>query len=281
METSERTTPALREVGAAITQISSPVCELIASMSQLDAHAIGVWNSIETAVHLTQTWEVDLAVAADSLTPQQRTMHMSTDTDALDAITQRWVREDPERNPEVLAGRILDAAHGLVAELGRADPNRWVTWVGGMQLPLCAVAAHVVEESLVHGRDIARSQGRRWTIDRELARVAVERFVFAVLETVDPSVIVDREAAGGLNGVIEFRVRHSGQLYFALDHGDLRVSRVHRGTVDAHASVTPAAFLLSFVNRANPVHHVLTGKMRVWGRRPWLLGQLARVMRTP
>lgn len=273
--------PVLDEVRDAIEEVVPRICRLVRSTERPDASAIGVWSAVETAVHLMQTMEADIGAVTESFSAQDRARFEDLELQQLDELTQGMVREEPERDPGELARRMAEAADALAAELGAAGDDRLVTWLGGMQLPLSAVGAHVVEEALVHGRDIARSQGRRWPIEPSHAAVAVGRFLFRVMEATDPAGFVDADAAAGFNAAFEFRVRGTGRFYFVFEEGALRVERAYTGPVDVHVSADPATFLLVQLNRTKPLRPALTGRMVVWGRRPWLLGRLSQLVKGP
>lgn len=276
-----RIDPELGEVADAIDDLVPRVGDLIRSIERPEAPAVGVWSAVETAVHLTHTAELDLGAAAGSLSAERRSVLEGTDLRGLDERTQRMVREDLDRDLDRVAKRFEEAALAVAEELSRATHDRSVTWLGGSVLPLSALGAHVVEESLVHGRDIARSQGRRWPIEFEHAAMAVGRFVFAVMEAMDTQAVVDAEKTAGFSACYEFRVRGAGRIYFVFDDGAFRVERAWTGPIDVHVSADPATFLLVTLNRAGKLRPALTGRMRVWGRRPWLMGRLSQLVQSP
>lgn len=138
-----------------------------------------------------------------------------------------------------------------------------------------------IEESLVDGRDIARSQRRRWPIARADAKVAVGGFVLAVMEAMDPAGFVHSDDAAGFSAVYEFRIRGATRIYLVFDDGTLKVEGSRTGPVDVHVSAEPAAFLLTSLSRTSPLRYALTGRMVVWGRRPWLMARLGHLLRGP
>jgi hypothetical protein len=273
--------PVLDEVRTAIGEILPQVCGLVTAIARPDAPCLGVWNAVETAVHLMQTMEADVAALTRSFSAEQRAAFEGSELRSLDEMTQRMVRDEAERDPVVLGRRMAAAGEALTAVLDGAEDDRAVTWLGGMVLPLSAIGAHVVEESLVHGRDIARSQERGWPIDRAHATTAVGRFVLPMMEAMNPADSVDTAAAAGLNAAFDFRIRRTGRLAFVFVDGSLHVERDFAGRADVHISADPAAFLLVFLNRAHPLRAALTGQLAVWGRRPWLMPRLSQVVKGP
>lgn len=272
---------ALDEVAKAIRAIGPQVCDLVAAIDTPGAAAVGVWSGIETAVHLMQTMELDQKAALDAFTPDERAQLSAGDLKTLDQFTQRMVEEEPERDPDVLAARMAKAADAIAAELSVSEADREITWLGGMRLPLSAVGAHVVEESVVHGLDIARSQGRTWRPGGELARIAVADFVVPIMLATDPNQLLDHEAAAGLDATFEVRLRGAGRLFFVFDRGRLTITESWDGPVDVHFTADAGPFLFLMMQRRGPLRSALTGRFVVWGRRPWLMSRFAQLMKGP
>ena len=50
---------------------------------------------------------------------------------------------------------------------------------------------------------------------------------------------------------------------------------------DVHIAADPAVMWLLMFNRMRPLGPALRGQLRVWGRRPWRLRRLMRLLQTP
>jgi hypothetical protein len=75
------------------------------------------------------------------------------------------VSADPERNLSVLAGRITDRASAYLAGLSGSSPHESRAWlVEGTEVPLVTLTCHLLNETIVHGWDMARGAGRPWPI---------------------------------------------------------------------------------------------------------------------
>lgn len=259
-------------------------CDLIASIDRPDAPAVGVWSAVETAVHLSQIAEADAGALTGEMDPAvEEAMgggpaHISE----LDRFTQEWVDREPERDPVVIAERLAGRADRVAAAIETDGADRSVRWLADALIPASAVGYHVVEECLVHGRDIARSQGRRWTIERDVCRDTVAGFVRPVLLAFPPGALVDPEAARGLTATVAVHLRGAGDdVVFVFDDGRLAIRDEWDGPVDVHLASRPREFLLLQLGRIGPLRAAVSGRVVVWGRRPWKLLAFMQAVQGP
>lgn len=280
------TLTATEEAAAAIREIVPRARELIAGIERPDARAIGVWNAVETALHMTQTAEADLAALTGEVDPAMQRVREETeaglsDISRLDAMTQEMVARDPERDPAAIGERLTKATDAVARAVETAEDDPLVEWLGGALIPTSTLGVHVVEECLVHGLDIARSQGRPWDVDPDLAALVMERFLIPVLFTMDPQTFVDPDGARGLTGTYEIRLRGVGSTFFVFRDGRLELADHWDGPVDARISAPPREFLLLQLERIGPIRAAIGGPMAVWGRRPWKLAGFMRAVQGP
>ena len=148
-------------------------------------------------------------------------------------------------------------------------------------LPPRVVLCHALEESLVHGHDIAAALGRRWEIKRRHGAVAVEGWVFPLLSAIPPDAFVAQTCDADLRATVQLRVRGGGTTFLCLRDRQLRLSGNIDGHVDGVIDAEPSALMLTFLRRQGILRQVATGKMVAWGRRPWLLPRALAAMSPP
>lgn len=236
--------------------------------------ALAQWDVADVATHLAQAWDLVPRLASGTAASPLN------DVWELSAATTSLVSDETERNLEVLADRIDACGGEFLATLDGADPAEPGPWlVRGVEMPLQLFVCHLLNESIVHGFDMARASGRPWPIEAEHAALALLGFVFPAVDALGQD-LVDQRAAAGLTATFDIRLRGgSGRVFFIFDDGTLRVEAPSSRRVDCHLSADPAAFLLVVWARTSQWSAIARGQITAWGRRPWLGPRLRTLMR--
>jgi hypothetical protein len=259
---------------AALASVVPRLTALIRSIRNPAAPAVGEWNAGDVAVHLAQAWETLTALARGDLNSP---LH---DPRELAELTTSMVRSDPARDLEEIAARIETAASAYLAT-PTTDPGPRPWLVEGTAVPASTFTCHVLNESLVHGYDIAHAEGRHWPIDPAHAGIALMGFAIPALSVVDPRFPVDQQHAAGVRACFDIRVRRTSRFFLVFDDGALSVEEPSQRSVDWHISAEPTTLFLLLWSRTSPWPGMLTGRMAAWGRRPWLGLRLPRMMNNP
>jgi uncharacterized protein (TIGR03083 family) len=222
------------------------------SLAELAAHVVSVVQWFED--YVTGRQQPPVAPAELPQFNDQR----------IDAIETRDLGE--------LAGLLEASAASYLEATADLPGDRPVPWYGGHTIDLATTHGIVTSELVVHGFDIARAVGAAWTIDRGDAIVAVLGGM-GVLPT-----LVDPEAAAGVTGGVEIRLRKGPRWRILLSDGALRIAPVDEGSVECYVSADPPAYLLLGFQRVPQWRPIVTGRVLTWGRRPWLAAQLPRLL---
>ena len=267
------------------------VTALLRSIQDPGIPAVGQWNVGELAMHLSQVWIAVPGLARRNLSRLYEAIpsiadvagdSLMQDMYELDGLTVLGVKSDSQRDPAVLADRIEQRAQEyLVACAGHSPDERRPWFVEGSTLPLSALTGHLLNETVMHGYDIARAAGRKWRIEPAHAAMVVRQFFVPVLRTLDPRVFVNGEKAAGLRATYDIRLRGHDRLHFIFDDGSLRVEEPASRPVDCHISADPAAFVMVFWARQSQWHAIAKGKLMAWGRKPWLGPRFRPLLRNP
>ncbi|MDQ3825397.1 MAG: SCP2 sterol-binding domain-containing protein [Actinomycetota bacterium] len=250
--------------------------------------ALGQWNLGEVAMHLSQVWGGVSGLARQDLT-LFRELVPSLAGAAGDAplrnigelgeMTVLAVQSDPERHPRVLADRIEAQAQEYFSACVGADPQAARPWlVHGATVDQSMLTYHLLNETLMHGYDIARAAGRRWQIEPVHAAMVVGRFLIPVIRALGRA-MVDAGTAAGLRATYDLRIRGGDRFHFIFNDGALSVEGPSQRPVDCHISADPVAFLLVAWARQSQWTAIATGKLLAWGRKPWLGPQFRSLMR--
>jgi hypothetical protein len=268
------------------------VTSLLRSIEDPTPHAVGRWNLGEVAMHLSQAWIVVPGLARGDLSRAREILpHLAGDSligDLADLgeTTILAVNSDPERNPSVLADRIEARAQEYLSECAGADPDAPRPWlVHGITVRRSTLTYHLLNETVMHGDDIARAARRPWSIEPAHAAMVWGRFIVAVLQALDPRALVDPERAAGLRVTYDVRIRGGDRFHFVFNDGVLRIEDPSLcpslGPVDCHLSADPVAMLRMVWNRQSQWSAIAQGKLLAWGRKPWLGPQFRALLSNP
>lgn len=279
------------EAKAALRTEVSRVVALLRSVDDVHGYAVGDWNLGGVAMHLSQGWIAVPALARRDLSPVFELLpdhegrageSMISDIWALGATTAEAVARDPERSPRVLGDRIeARAAEFFRACEGRSAGERQPWMVEGTTVDLCTLTCHLLNETVVHGADIARGAGRPWPGDRRHAALVIQGFFLPVMAQLDPRALVDQERAAGVRATYEVRLRGAGRAQFVFDDGAVTVAEPGGRRVDCYILADPVAMLDVMWGRQSQWPAIATGKLVAWGRKPWLGPKLRLMMRNP
>ena len=262
------------EARTAVAAAATRVAALLRSVTHPDAPALGDWNLTDVAVHLSHTVDALFATTKGGSA-------IVDDIWNLSILTKAMVKGETTRDLHGLADRIEASAGEFLAFLEDSREHGLRTWiVKGTQVPLSTLVCHVLNELVVHGRDIAIADGVPWPIARSDAALIVCGFLFRSLGALGPAMLVEQEAAG-VRACIEVRVRGGCRAYFRFDNGDFSVDETPWKALDCHLLVDPAAFMLVAWGRLNQWGPIARGQLLAWGRKPWLGLKLRALLRNP
>jgi hypothetical protein len=261
---------------AALSAVVPRLTALIRSIKQPAAPALGEWNVADVAVHLANAWEtLPVLASGERESPLQH-------VDELSGLTTAMVRSETRPDLAGVADRIDAAAAAfLTAAQARATDTTTPWLVEGIQASTPTFACHLLNESLIHGYDIAHAERAPWSIPSAYAALALTGFVFPMVGSLDARAMVNQEKAAGVRASYEIHIRGFDRVFLSFDDGALRVEPVALRRVDCHVSADPAALFLVMWGRVNQWSEVLRGRLFAWGRKPWLGPRLRTMVRNP
>ncbi|MGH3697647.1 MAG: maleylpyruvate isomerase N-terminal domain-containing protein [Pseudonocardiaceae bacterium] len=275
----------------ALREVVGRVSALLRSGVDPAAHAVGQWNLAEVAMHLSQAWVAVPGLARKDLSPVYEVVPDLAGVGGDSLIEDMWdlgettvlgVRSDPERDPNVLADRIDARAKEYLSQCAGADPDAPRTWlVKGVTVRQATLTYHLLNETVMHGGDIARAAGRPWRIEPAHAAMVMARFLVPVLQALDPRAMVNPQQAAGLRATYELRIRGGDRFHFIFDDGALRIEAPSPRKVDCYISADPVALLTVTWARQSQWTAIAKGKLLAWGRKPWLGPRFRALIRNP
>jgi len=256
---------------------------MVSSASGSETKATADWSVAETAAHVAAVAIYDtmlLQPGAESPIPGFAERAATTSVDGVHDLNELVLRHFTERDPKVLTQLLKDAVERVLADSENRDPAQTVTWLGGSQLPLAGLLAHLVNELLIHGRDIAVAIDAPWVIPRRDAAQFFELF-FVPLADGELGHLLDggdRPRARRIG--VEFRSDYTTPVTLALQNGKVSVEPPGHSP-DVRVSFDPVTLNLMMFGRISRLRALATRKVVIRGRRPWLLPVFLRKVRVP
>lgn len=195
-------------------------------------------------------------------------------------LNAQMLRDYPERDPEAVLSKLRWCVEEILRLTAADDPGGTTGWLGGSTLPMAGFLAHLTNELLIHGRDIARSVNAPWQISQEHAALFFELFLIEIMRNGVGVVLDDDRPVRRGRIAVEFRSAYTAPVTVVLDTGRVSVEEPGRDN-DVRVYFEPATLSLVLFHRITRTRAAMTGSLRVSGRRPWLLVPFLRKIRLP
>ncbi|WP_103351159.1 maleylpyruvate isomerase N-terminal domain-containing protein [Amycolatopsis sp. CA-128772] len=270
-------------VRAALPEVGGRFADLLTGVPDPHARSLGEWSIAETASHVGMIALMYTAMIRGDGGPLPLPgLEDPIDAVSVDSIARMnalGLRLYPERDPLRLAERLRTDIAEVLLVSADLDPEKPVWWLGGSRVPVAGVLAHLVNELLVHGLDIARATGRPWRIPARLEALFLELFLFGMVRN-DMGHLLDDATPSPRRIAVEFRSAYTTPAVLALQHGRLRLEPPN-GTADIRLRFDPAILVPMMFGRISRLRATLLGGVRISGPRPWLLPEFLRTVRMP
>jgi uncharacterized protein (TIGR03083 family) len=243
-------------------------CALLRAVDDPSRNAIGKWDIGTVATHVSHIFRMYPSVAYG--TPSSVPDHLD-----LASAWDKLLEEDRERDPLRVADRIQTYTDEFFDAITRADWTGPIMWHGGLRVPAYILPSLLMNETELHGLDIARAENREWAIPRPNANT-----VLMGLYPLLPHYL-DTDQAKGVNATWELKPRGGSPSYMTVSGGRLNVAERPPGNVDCKISADPVAYLTVGYGRRSQWGALFKGEIVAHGRRPWLGFKFAKLFHAP
>ena len=260
----------------AVARAGPRLTAMLRSATKPEAPALGEWDVTQVATHVSHAIDAITAMTTGG-------GNLIADIEGLPVMSRVMLEGEGRRPLAELADRIDASVANFLAgmEAAAATGDTSHSWlIQGTEMPLSTLTCQVLNELVVHGRDIAVALAESWPIDKGDAALILQGFVFPALHTLGRAMVV-QEKAGDKRVRFEVRLRGDGRAWAYFDKGDFSVEGSPQGKVDCTLSVDPEAFLLVAWGRINQWQAIPKGQLLASGRKPWLGLQLRSWLRNP
>lgn len=175
-----------------------------------------------------------------------------------------------ETDPALLAD-LIDSIFAAYLEEIQARPDRWLYGSKSTATEMCGF---VLNESVLHGRDLAAVTG---VAPPSFTQQEANAVVAATMSTVSFFIDPDKARAQP-DGVYHMKFRGGDDYTLTKQGPGVAVSTGKPPKADAHLNADPATFVMVSLGRKNQYVAALTGGSIAYGRKPWRLLGLAEMV---
>lgn len=248
------------------------------------AMATADWSVADTAAHVASIARLCTAIVRAGSVPLPYTgiedMFWNATVDTVADLNRELLRQFTERDPAALADHLRTDVEDILHVSETADPGEPLAWLGSARVPVAGVLAHLLNEILLHGRDIGRATRTDWVIPPQDIGLFFELFVAGMTRNGVGHLLDSTEPAPERRLAVEFRSRYTAPMTMVLQDRRVFVEEPGGGT-DVRVSFDPPTLSLMLFGRIGRMRALLSGKVVVTGRRPWLLPVFMRTVRFP
>ncbi|PSL51707.1 uncharacterized protein (TIGR03083 family) [Saccharothrix carnea] len=267
----------------ALTAATERFTRMLLDCRTPDRRTIGEWSVADTAAHVAIVARLDAGLIdgdpAPLDAPELDRGWQEASLGGFARLNALTLEHFPERALDVVSNTLLDEVDLLLTRAKDVDPRELRPWLGGAQLPAASHVAHQLNETLIHGLDIARALDVPWDISAHEAALTFDLFLMPMLGGRSGRLL----AGGGNPGrlTLEFRSKHTTPVVLTSDNGRLHVAPADGRKTDARVRFDPATMMLTIFRRTRLARAVATGTVFAFGRRPWAAVSYLRGMRSP
>ncbi|NUO58514.1 MAG: hypothetical protein HOV78_17745 [Hamadaea sp.] len=226
------------------------------------------WSVADTVAHLMTLSRMAVEVARRQSSRAE--LIAATTVDTVAGLNDALMGDFATRDVPVLLKQIRAEMDELLRVTADATPTDTVAWLGGSRLSIAAVHAHMMNEFHIHGRDVALATGTPWVVPAAEAVLFFDLFMIGIVRTGYGILLENGIAPPKGRVAVQFRSKYSQPVTMVVTDGVVSIEDPGRD-VDVHVRFDPATLNQIMFGRVTKARAALTGKIQVWGRRPWLL----------
>ena len=170
---------------AALRTASDRFRSLLREDCSPDTMATADWTVAQTAAHVLAIAYLYVPLVDDGAEPlaipDLDEILATTNVDTVAALNAHMLAHFDERNPQRLSALLHNAVDRILNATRDTAPETTVHWLGDSRVPVAGLLAHLTNELLVHGWDIARALRRPWSIPDDHAALYWELFFLGML----------------------------------------------------------------------------------------------------
>src|SRR5579859_731290 len=259
-------------------------CELVSSIPDPGTRATVKWSVADVVAHVAAIAWMDTtlmrAAAQPVPFPGLDEALAATKVDDVHGFNDQVMSYLAEHDAGLDLSRLREHIVLMLTASQNRDPGETYGWLGGARLPLAGMLAHMVNELLIHGNDIAQAVKVPWAMPPADAALFFELFYMGLAAGDMGRVLEGSKRPLKRRIAVEFRSGYTTPVTVVVCNGRVTTEPIGPGA-DATVRFDPATLNMMLFGRISKSRAVLTRKIIVGGRRPWLLPAFLRTIRAP
>jgi len=271
-------------VRASVRATTDRFCDMVSSIPDPTMKATAKWSVADFTAHVTSisflnTMLLQVADAPFEM-PNLTEAIAATRVEDVHALNDQVMSYFTERDTAALLAILRDRVDLMLAASEHHDPTDTFSWLGAAQLPLAGMFAHLVNELLIHGNDIARPMRVPWAMPPQDAALCFDLFYVGLVNGDSGRLLADSKRPVRRRIAVEFRSAYTTPVTLVVRNGTTSSEPPGSGA-DVKIRFDPATLNMMLFGRISRPRAALTGKIVISGRRPWLLPAFLRTLRLP
>ncbi|HLK75115.1 MAG TPA: maleylpyruvate isomerase family mycothiol-dependent enzyme [Streptosporangiaceae bacterium] len=259
-------------------------CDLVASVPDPAATASAGWSVADVTAHVTTISFLNTMLMGAAEPPFQMPgltgAIAATTVDTVHGLNDQVMSHFLERD----VSRLLDTLRhhvGLMLTASREhDPEETFSWLGEARPTLAGMFAHMVNELLIHGNDIASAVKVPWAMPAPDAALFFDLFYVGLANGELGRLLDGSKRPLRRRIAAEFRSGYTAPVTIVVRNGQVSAEPAGPGA-DVKVRFDPATLNMMMFGRIGKLQAVLTRKIIISGRRPWLMPAFLRTVRFP
>lgn len=271
-------------VRASVRTTAERFIELVSSIPDPGARVTAKWSVADMTAHVTtvsflNTMLLEAAPPAFDM-PGLTEAIAATTVEGVHGLNDQVLSYFTERDMGRLLGMLRDHVALMLAASQDRDPAQTFSWLGGAPLPLAGMFAHMVNELLIHGDDVARALKVAWAMPAHDAALFFDLFYVGLVSGNKGRLLDGSKRPLRRRIAVEFRSGYTTPVTFVVRDGTVTAEPAGPGA-DATVRFDPATLNMVMFGRISRLRAVLTRKIAIGGPRPWLMPAFLRTVRLP
>jgi uncharacterized protein (TIGR03083 family) len=256
----------------------------LATEADPTAAATADWSVADTVAHVHMVAWMDVRTFVPGTpelpVPEFDAFVARTTVETLDRLNSAFLTGMRERSMVDLTEAFTRDVGLLLERTEQTDPDHPIPWLGGSRLPTSGLLAHLVNEILVHGWDIAQACDLDWSLPPEEAARFFDAFLAGVTR-LGVGRLQERDDPPPRRPItLELTSPDVLSVVMTVDGRDIFLGTGGR-PIDVRVRYEPGPMALMLFGRTGRIAPVVRRQVQIAGPRPWLVFPFLRAVRFP